>query len=192
MALPDVAGSGAGEISGNERYVRGNRQGQFVGAGSEDARSVGVSQAPGGNTGGRSQQFGMIFSGGNNPLGQLLQNSFNSQFGRQGQGQSRTQIRVPISLGFTPQPVPTAALTAQFQTRLGKLPALKTVEPIEVSLEGDTVILRGKVASEGDRQLVQALALLEPGVAKVQNELQVHSADTTGAAPPAPTSASPQ
>lgn len=181
-----------GGVSGGERFMRGNRGGQFVGAGNEDARLTGVNQAIGAG-GSRGPQRSM-FSGGN-ILGQLMQGQgqFNQQFrGQQGGGQAgRTPIRIPIRLGFTSTPAPPATFTAQFQKRLGRLPALTTVGPIEVQLEGDTVVLRGTVASEGDRQLAEVVARLEPAVSKVRNELVVQPADTSGEALPVPTTATP-
>src|SRR5687767_15869359 len=95
-----------GGVSGSERFMRGNRGGQFVGAGSEDVRLTGVNQAIGAG-GSRGQQRSM-FSGGN-ILGQLMQGQeqFNQQFrGQQGGcGQAgRTPIRIPIRMGFTSTP----------------------------------------------------------------------------------------
>lgn len=180
-----------GGVSGSERYVRGNRQGQFVGVGNEDTRAVGVSQAGAGNS---NQQFGNLFGGrGGDVLGQLMQNSQFNQQGRNQTGRSGTpQLRVPISLGFAPRPIATSKITAQLQTRLGRLPALTSVGPIEVALVGEAVVLRGTVASEGDRQLAEELLMLEPEVTQVKNELKVQGlADTSGEALPAPTTASP-
>lgn len=186
---PSLMQEASGTVSGNERYIRGNRQGQFVGAGSEDARLTGVSQAIGaGGPGGQANRMG---GRNGNILGQLIQSQFNPQAFNMGGQAGRTPIRIPIRLGFTPNPAPPAKFTAQFATRLGRLPALTTVGPIEVQLEGETVVLRGTVASEGDRQLAEEIALLEPGVSKVKNELQVQEADTNAAEPPAPTSENP-
>jgi hypothetical protein len=180
-----------GGVSGGERYVRGNRQNQFVGQGSEDTRAVGVSQAGGNNS---AQQFGNLLGGRNgNVLGQLMQNSQFNQAGRTQSGRTgATQLRIPIRLGFNPRPIATSKITAQLQTRLGRLPALTTVGPIQVALEGEAVVLRGTVASEGDRQLAEELLMLEPEVSLVRNELKVQPlADTSGEALPAPTSANP-
>ena len=182
-----------GGVSGSERYVRGNRQNQFVGSGSEDARAVGVASMGGNNSAG--QQFGSLLGGrgGSNLLGQLMQGSQFNQPGRTQGGRTGTpQIRVPISLGFTPKPIATSRITAQVQTRLGKLPALTTVGPIAVTVEGEAVVLRGTVATEGDRQLAAELLMLEPEVTLVKNELKVQPlADTSGEALPAPTTANP-
>ena len=53
-------------------------------------------------------------------------------------------------------------------------------QPVSVSMAADstsefgrTAILRGTVATDEDRRLAEQLVLLEPGVAKVQNEITV-------------------
>jgi hypothetical protein len=181
-----------GGVSGTERYIRGNRQNQFVGVGSEDVRAVGVADM---SASGAGQQFGSLLGGRNsgNLLGQLMQGSQFNQPGRTQSGRGSTpQLRVPISLGFTPRPIATSRITVQLQTRLGRLPALTTVEPLEVALEGEAVVLRGTVASEGDRQLAEELLMMAPEVTKVKNELKVQGlADTGASAPPVPTPANP-
>ena len=44
---------------------------------------------------------------------------------------------------------------------------------MQVEMEGETVVLRGTVPSERDRDLAARLALLEPGISAVRNELRV-------------------
>jgi hypothetical protein len=55
---------------------------------------------------------------------------------------------------------------------------------ISVSMEGRTAVLSGTVASEHDRVLAERLALLEPGVSAIRNELVVASANAPTAAQP--------
>jgi hypothetical protein len=121
--------------------------------------------------------------GGLNSLGGLQslfsQNGFNQN--GQGQGQPRMPLTIPIRLGFANRPIATAQFTSRFGQRLAKLPGLKALGPIEVTMEGRKAILRGTVASEDDRQLAAGLAKLEPEVLEVQNELVVGSAETMGA-----------
>ena len=38
---------------------------------------------------------------------------------------------------------------------------------------GNVIVLRGKVASEDERRLVEGMVRLEPGVHDVQNDLEV-------------------
>jgi osmotically-inducible protein OsmY len=70
-------------------------------------------------------------------------------------------------------PLHTPALTSRFGT-------------VNVSVEGSTVTLRGTVNSEEDRQLAAQMAMLEPAVMSVQNDLKV------AAAAPAPAAVSPR
>lgn len=188
----------SGQADGSARYVRGNRAvGDFVGADTGDARVAGVMET-GGAGGGRggTQQFTSLLSGGRNgnALGQLLSGQLN-QGGNQRTRSSaggNMALRIPIRMDFTPTPVATSRFTAQFQRRLGKLPGLTTVGPIQVVLEGETVVLRGVVASEGDRLLAADLAKLEPGIDEVKNELTVQSlAESAAEGSPVPTTATP-
>jgi osmotically-inducible protein OsmY len=50
---------------------------------------------------------------------------------------------------------------------------IQRLSPITVTLEDDTAILRGRVATEHDRQLVELLTRFEPGIWQVKNELTV-------------------
>lgn len=180
--------SDVGQISGNERFIRGARQGQFVGGDSGDTAFVGAqSGAANGANRGLSQMGGLggasqYGRGGTGGLGGM----FGSQMGRNqfgmnnlnqmGQNGKRKQLRVPVRLGFE-MPVTTASqnqVTTQFAARLPKFPGIQLTGPVDVSMEGKTVVLKGSVASERDRDLAERLALLEPGIASVRNELQVN------------------
>jgi hypothetical protein len=50
---------------------------------------------------------------------------------------------------------------------------IQRLSPITVRLERETAILRGRVATEHDRQLVELLTRFEPGIWEVRNELTV-------------------
>jgi hypothetical protein len=50
---------------------------------------------------------------------------------------------------------------------------IQKLSPITVRLERETAILRGRVATEHDRQLVELLTRFEPGIWQVRNELTV-------------------
>jgi hypothetical protein len=56
---------------------------------------------------------------------------------------------------------------------LGRVSQIRKLTPIAVSMQGDTVILRGTVATEHDRGLAEDIARLQPGVWNVHNELTV-------------------
>ena len=60
------------------------------------------------------------------------------------------------------------------------------ITPIRVVMEAETVTLRGVVQTAHDRVLAEQLALLEPGVRRVRNELTV---GPVGPAPSGPAAA---
>ncbi|ADB18322.1 transport-associated [Pirellula staleyi DSM 6068] len=174
----------AGAVQGDERYVRGNRDaGSFVGSDSADTAPVGVSQSSGGRgaAGGGIQS---LFGGSGGFADFARQNGFNPNQG--GGNQSRTQLRIPIRLGFTPEPTNMAGFQTKFETRLTRIPALKRLGPIDVEMLGNTAILRGVVASAEDRQLAEDLAMMEPEVADVDNELIVGPVESKGEELPVP------
>ena len=156
-------------------------RGAFVGADTSDTSNVRSLQ---GNNARRATT--------NNGLAQL-QNLFSQgmqNINQANQAGSQVQIPVALKLGFVSQPV-SPARVQNFQTRLTKLPSIHFVGPASVTLEGRTAILRGTVASAEDRELAEALALMEPDVLKVRNELTVDSGTTAEELPQAPATNSP-
>jgi osmotically-inducible protein OsmY len=153
------AQAGAGQVEGGERYLRDSRQpGQFVGADSADTSAF-YSQMQG-NQGGSGLQ-------------ELLRGAAQREFQNQdGGGGSRNPLRPRLTLGFRPE-INYAQVSTQMTTRLAKLPNLAILDPVTVSIAGRTAILRGRVATEHDRQMVAQIALLEPGVSAVQNDLRI-------------------
>ena len=148
----------------NQRFIRGNRRiRDFVGLDRFDrAGFVGIEQAE---------------------AGQVIQSAVTS-----------VPVTVSESTSINQPITPPAAdemyaprLVVQFdhprravpttQTQLSEsLPAI--APEIEVSVVGRTAILRGQVASEGQRRVAEALCLLEPGVSYVQNDLTVAAGRT--------------
>jgi hypothetical protein len=156
-------------------------RGAFVGADSSDSTNARSLQG----TNARNQSA-------SNGLAQL-QNLFQQGMQNINQGnQAGAQVQIPVALklGFTPQPVSTARFQA-FQTRFIKLPSLRFIGPASVTLEGRTAVLRGKVATAEDRELAAALAMMEPDVLKVRNELTVDSGTTAEELPQVPATNSP-
>ncbi len=139
---------------------------------------VGADTADTGNF--RSLQSGPSRAGGANfaQLGNLFAQGMQSINQNNNQGRSQTPVRISLKLGFAPQPVSTTQVTA-FETRLTKLPGIQFVGPAQVTMEGRTAVLRGTVASEDSRQLAEALAMMEPAVQNVRNELVVDSTATS-------------
>jgi len=181
------AGAGGGAnpsgAAGMQNLQAGGATG-FIGTGSQN---IGGNVYASGQRGQTNQNF--------NALTQLMakaqQNQFNQQQAQKnarGNTQAQSQFRVPLRIGFQPQPVPSTAISGYVQ-RLPKIPGLARIGPIQASLEGRTAVLRGTVASEADRQLAEGLARLEPAVMAVRNELVVGNPTNPGttveALPPA-------
>jgi osmotically-inducible protein OsmY len=181
-----AANSAAGAaLTGNERFLAENRRGAFVGADSGDTANARGAQT---NMRGMTGMQGMF---GNQGI--FSQMNRMQQFqGNQNQGRNNKQLRIRLTMGgATPavRTAPPARITNGFQVRLRRLPALQLVTPIEAVADGPVLVLRGEVASEGDRQMVEDLAMLEPEVTQVRNEIVVREAAPPAEALPAPMSA---
>jgi hypothetical protein len=78
-----------------------------------------------------------------------------------------------IEVGFDVAPQKTTAVAMNVVTSLGVNKAGSRFGGVRVSIDGQTAILRGLVASQNDRQLAEQITLLEPDVSSVRNELLV-------------------
>ena len=65
------------------------------------------------------------------------------------------------------------AMSSTLTQRFAATPNLKMLGAVDVKVENQTAILRGAVGSDHDRALAARLALLEPGVSRVRNELTI-------------------
>lgn len=169
----------------------GTTLGGFGGAG-----SLGTIGTLGSFSGLNSRGFGAAGLGGGfgTPFGA---NQFGSQLGRGGAqqfgAQGQASIRTRSAIAFEPVRLPATVVTQRFADRLGRIPRLGPVDGVRVGMDGEVAVLTGAVASQRDRDLIGQLALLEPGIRSVRNELLVAPpADAslpleTPAAPPLPT-----
>jgi osmotically-inducible protein OsmY len=89
-------------------------------------------------------------------------------------------IRVRLQPAFDLPARPPAQAATEVQTRLTQAMTARGVASPQVEMAGRVALLRGVVVSERDRALLERLALLEPGVSKVENFLTIQ----TTAAPP--------
>ena len=155
----------AGEVTGNERFVRGNRdRSSFVGADQTESRAfVGNQQASMGGT--------------------IISSTAGIEPALDRSAEINQAIEVPpIKSMYLPKIV----LGTEFidQNRLkNDNRAINAVQqsvnlvskhPIAVSLVNETAILRGVVISSKEKYLAETLALFVPGISKVENHLQVH------------------
>jgi hypothetical protein len=91
--------------------------------------------------------------------------------------QTALQIRVNVELGFeAPTPAP-AVVTSNLVSLLDRVFTDRNlgVAP-QIEMDGGTIVLRGLVASESQRQVVARLVAMQPGVSSVRNLLVVGTA----------------
>ena len=156
-----------GTITGAERFVRGARQAtDFIGTDSGDRRGfVGLSQS-------RSRRTPPLL-----PLQARPEPNVN-QAASQNESNSATAL-YPTRLTLSPEltVAPPEAIQATLDRRLRNSPRIRWTSPLELTVDGQTAILRGEVATSRDRELAQAWAEFEPGISSVQNDLTVQSPD---------------
>jgi osmotically-inducible protein OsmY len=176
-----MVGMSGGGMYGATGYGAQNGAGR---AGSSYSSSSQYGNRSGGQNGqfaGQGRQGGGSRRGGTGQYGQ----------GQSGQGGGSTAAKDQqpwyeprIEVGFSvPTPAPTVVQTniaAPLHT-----PALNSrFGTVNVSVQGSTVTLKGTVTSEEDRQLAAQMAMLEPTVYSVQNDLKVAAPATPAAMPP--------
>jgi len=169
----------AGTLTGSERFLRGNRsRGDFVGADArEQAGFVGRVRAR------TSGPFRSATSG------FRIQSAPSATRSAPSVSARRTPMYEPrLTVGFTVPSPPQRELADTLARQLEQTDAIKSLGPIEVSVEGQTAILRGEVASEHDAVLAGLLVRFEPGVQGVRNELRVAGSPPPDS-PPAPPAA---
>lgn len=185
----------AGQITGDERFLRENRDpGQMVGGagqgiGSLRGQTDNVTQPSMGM--GRTQ--GGFNQGGFNPMN-AFGGGMNNPAMFNAMSRQRRALRVPLRLGpagtsFSgPAPGPAVASgpNLRVQQSLARIPQLRGASSLSVEMQGQVAVLKGVVTSQHERDLVARLVLLEPGVGDVKNELQVGSTETPTPVP-APT-----
>jgi len=68
-----------------------------------------------------------------------------------------------------------AAIATNAQSRLSRIPLPKKLRSVISSVEGETIVLRGEVATESEKRMVERLVKLEPGIDLVRNEVTVRT-----------------
>lgn len=163
-----------GTLSGRERFLRENRDfDDFVGSDLDDLPGF-IGAAPDTrSSAGRSRFI---------PPTVRIEATPDANRALQAAGNIRTEMYSPrLRVGFE-HPAPTSGdismnLARQLETSLTR--QLQAVSPdyqvaaIGVSMEGETARLTGVVFSERARYLAELLALFEPGISTVENNLTV-------------------
>lgn len=213
-AMGAAGSANVGQIDSSERFLRQNRQaGSFVGADSRDNTGYllgGQGNAAGARTGTTAARGMQNFNtrgtqnfnrGANVNRGGMGANLFGAMGGLGGlggmggaRGQKR-EVRTALSVAFDHPAIDAGRVTEQISRRLnGSEPVavtgiqrVRALTPVQAARDSDgSLVLKGTVATERDRALAERLALLEPGVWKVKNEITVSADADPPAVPPSP------
>jgi len=168
-----LAGGGAG-LAGN----RAGNSGNFAGGLNNLNRGNQNRGMQAGNTGmGNRGVMGgnNVLGGGGNLLG--TNNNFLGGSGMNTGGQQAPMgYVVTIDRGtaaVTPPVIGTMTVNTEVRQRLAATPALQGVQNFEVLTLGDVAVLKGSVPDENAKRLAAAMALLEPGIYRIDNQLVV-------------------
>jgi hypothetical protein len=82
--------------------------------------------------------------------------------------------RIEVGFEVTPPPALTA-VAANVATALGATKPGSRFRGVQVAVEGGTAILRGVVGSQNDRIVAEQIALLDPAISAVRNDLGIAS-----------------
>ncbi|MHB9077406.1 MAG: BON domain-containing protein [Pirellulaceae bacterium] len=95
--------------------------------------------------------------------------------GSQQTNSQQKSVRTHLRLGFAKPTFAAGAVNTRFSSVVHRVLEREEIGggQVTVSIEGDTVVLTGTVASDHARSVVENLAMLEPGIGAVRNELTV-------------------
>ncbi|MFZ5831549.1 MAG: BON domain-containing protein [Planctomycetota bacterium] len=169
--------SSVGQLDSSSRFLRQNRDaGSFVGADTQEVATYVLG----------GQQTSMMRSTATNLPRSTARTSRTSSRSTAARRNSRSKVpelRTALRVAFDYPIVPSAQINSVVDRRVQSALGPQRLRLTATSFGPDgTLTLRGTVATEHDRDLAERLALLEPGVRKVDNQLQVASAATTPAA----------
>ena len=168
---------GVGTLTGNERFIRGNRgRAAFVGADLVETQSfVGSQQA-------RTSGTIVSSTAGVEPAPDTSQR-INRPLTAARSGQMYLP-KIVINTNHISADLK-ADLNQWVTTRVQLAVNLVSTSGISASVEGRTAILRGVVGSDEERRLVETLVSFEPGISTVRNLLQTPAPDPPEIRPPA-------
>jgi hypothetical protein len=136
-----------------------------------------------GNIGGMGGMSGMMGYGGMGGMGGMMGYGRNMSggMGMQQTNQQKNSIRTHMRLGFDKPVQAVGTVNARFSGVVKRVLDRKDVGGglVTVSMEGSTAVLTGSVASEHARGVIESLAMLEPGIGAVRNELLVSPGEPT-------------
>jgi hypothetical protein len=164
-------GVGQGPMAAGLANSAGERfqQGGFVGRDADDVRNSFQSQS------GRQGPGGML-----DMMVENLNEMRDSRRRWREQNAAPPAIRVQLKPAFDVPAVAPLQTNVKFQSRIAKEMAMVGVSSPQIEMVGRTAVIRGVVATDRDRQLIERLTLLEPGVSAVENLVEIQGP------PPAP------
>jgi osmotically-inducible protein OsmY len=181
--LSGMNGRGLGMGGSSNLYGMGG-----LGGGGLGGNFLGGMGGLGGLGGGLSGRFGGGL-GGNFGLGQQGRNNQRmGQFGRNGNMNMNSNrnrainTRTTLSVGFRYRETPAAQVQTQLSERLNEV-RLGRLESLQVSVQDGVATLRGRVASQDDRDLARRIARMEPGVESVVDELTIDAPNQDASSP---------
>jgi len=83
------------------------------------------------------------------------------------------QVSYAATVSFRTTPVAMPAVRANLQAVVSRSSAISVPGRVRVESDGDVIVLRGRVADDDERRLVEGMIRLEPGVHEVRNELEI-------------------
>ena len=83
------------------------------------------------------------------------------------------EVSYAATIRFTPAPVVVPAVRADLQALFDRSSAISQPGSVRVETDGNVIVLRGRVADEDEKRLVEGMVRLEPGVREVRNELEI-------------------
>jgi hypothetical protein len=82
-------------------------------------------------------------------------------------------ITFAVDVRFAAPPIQSPQLQADLQGLVTRTSFIKQPEAVRIEVSGTTVILRGRVADDDERRLIEGMVRMEPGVREVRNELTI-------------------
>jgi len=160
-----VAESGGSLVNENARFIRGNRDASdFVGAANRDEQQfVG------------RQEAGVEAEEIRSAVDELqIQTGPDANQTAQPVMPPKVRMYAPrLRVAFDFPPTADSEVNARLTRHLAASLPVESSSRIEVLVAGDAAILRGAVASERERKLAELLLQFEPGIARVENQLQL-------------------
>jgi osmotically-inducible protein OsmY len=138
------------------------------------------------------QQLGMMGAlGRGGMMGLGMGMGQNMMGGMGGQQNQQKTVRTHLRLGFESPGQPLGTVNARFSDVVQRVLDRTDVGGgrVSVTLEGSTAVLTGTVSSKHARDVIARLALLEPGIGAVRNELTVNPDAPTPESGPTPNTA---